>query len=44
MNETDKTIILFFLIGIFICFPSICICYKNYSYIQKNKNNNYIEI
>ena len=42
MNEIDKTIILFGIMGIFICIPSICICYKNYE--NKQKNNNYIEI
>ena len=39
MNEIDKSLIIFGIMGLFICIPSLFICYN------KNKNNNkYIDI
>ena len=41
MNEIEKTLILFCIVGGFIFIPTICICYNKYLNKQKN-NDNYI--
>lgn len=43
MNKIDKSLIIFGIMGLFICIPSLFICYNKYE--NKNKNNNkYIDI
>ena len=39
MNEIDKTVIIFGIMGLFICIPSLFLCYKKYE-----KKNKYINI